>query len=740
MGCSFTEGPAPQEPDFEASIRWTSYGIPHIRSRTWGGAGYGLAYTIAEDAICVLAEDFATVRGERALYFGATARNIDSDAFHKGLLSGERITGYYDHEYAQTRELIDGYVAGYNRYIADHKENLPASCAGKPWIKSIDVDDTARLAIGVGIRYGLGRFTTGITSAEPGAATTAMLAEDPASVPGSNALGFGRTLTRNGKGILLGNPHYPWHGGSRFHLAHMTIPGELDLMGVGLITTPRIAIGFTRHVAWTHTVSTALRFTLFRLDLAPDDPMSYRLGNEYRPIRPVPVDINARSVDGKIETIKRTIYLTHLGPVLVTEDTPWSQDHAYVIRDVNYENNRGGDQYHDIGAATNVMEIRNALARHQGVSFVNTIAADASGNALYADMSAIPYVTAGQIKRCDTGLSRIGSWRVVVLDGSDPSCDWQEDPDAAAPGLMPPDQQPSLITDTYVSNSNDSHWLSNPALRLEGYSPIIGNEKEPRSLRTRAGLTFVEEVLDRGERITPEMVQELLFNHRHFGAELLLDDILTICRHEASTLDIAAACGILGEWDRKQDIESVGAQVYNELWNEIGGAVQAHLAIPFDVNDPVHTPRGLTVESPATRELVMQGLASALARLAAANVSPLSPWGEVQFAARNGEKIGIPGGNGGAGMYSVIGARLNKETSGYNPIITGNSYIQVVTWDDNGNPVANAILTYSQSPEPDSPHYADQTKRYSKSEWIRLPFTDAEIAADTIRSLELSSD
>jgi acyl-homoserine-lactone acylase len=466
--------------------------------------------------------------------------------------------------------------------------------------------------------------------------------------------------------------------------------------------------------------------------------MAYRLGDKYQSIRPVPVSVEARADDGSLQTVKRTLYLTHLGPVVVTDETPWSNEHVYVIRDVNYENDRGGDQYHDLGAATNVTEIREALARHQGVSFVNTIAADASGNALYADMSAIPFVTADQIERCDTGLSRIGTWRIIVLDGSDPSCDWQRDPGAAAPGLMPPDQQPSLITDTYVSNSNDSHWLSNPDLRLEGFSPIIGNEKQPRSLRTRAGLNFIEEVLDRGERFTPEIVQALLFSHRHFGAELLLDDILTICKGEASTLDIAAACGILEDWDRRQDVDSVGAQIYNELWNEIVGDITNHLAIPFDVNDPLHTPRDLTVDSPATRGLVMDGLGSALERLAAANVSPLSPWGDVQFAIRNDEKIGIPGGNGGAGMYSVIGARLNKATSGYNPITTGNSYIQVVTWDDDGHPVARAILTYSQSPEPDSPHYADQTSRYSNSEWITLPFTDAEIEADTKRRLDLN--
>ena len=108
-------------------------------------------------------------------------------------------------------------------------------------------------------------------------------------------------------------------------------------------------------------------------------------------------------------------------------------------------------------------------------------------------------------------------------------------------------------------------------------------------------------------------------------------------------------------------------------------------------------------------------------------------WGEVQFAMRNGEKIGIPGGSGGQGLFSVITARFNPENGGYTPITHGNSYIQTVTWDENGVPDADAILTYSQSPEPDSSYYSDLTKLYSQSDWVDLPFTDEQIQAQLVK-------
>ena len=363
-------------------------------------------------------------------------------------------------------------------------------------------------------------MTEAIVTAQPGTALASLAPLDlrvDVETIGSNAVAFGKELTDNGRGILLGNPHYPWQGASRFHLAHLTLPGELDVMGVGLIASPRIAIGFTSEIAWSHTVSTALRFTMFRLD------------------------------------------------------------------------------------------------------------------------------------------------------------------------LMPPSQQPSLITEKYVTNSNDSYWLSNPDMRLEGFSPIIGNERSTRSLRTRAGLNLVEEILNSGKPVSLAMVQDMLFEHRNYGAELLLDDILKVCQFKQNPA-LTEACDILSNWDRRQDVTSVGAHIYNEFWIAAARAIDEHFAVPFDVDDPVHTPRGLTIDSSETQDFIDAALTTAVTRLQEANVSLDAKWGDVQFALRNGEKIGIPGGGGGSDMFSVITARLDAEKQGYNPITHGNSYIQVVSWNEDGTP------------------------------------------------------
>ena len=59
--------------------------------------------------------------------------------------------------------------------------------------------------------------------------------------------------------------------------------------------------------------------------------------------------------------------------------------------------------------------------------------------------------------------------------------------------------------------------------------------------------------------------------------------------------------------------------------------------------------------------------------------------------------------------------------------VHGTSYIQVVSFDDAG-PVADALLSYSQSTDPASPYYADQTRAFATKSWHRLPFLPADIA------------
>ncbi len=739
---SSDEEAQPGSSTYDVQIRWTSYGIPHVKATDWGSLGYGFAYATATDVICVLARDVLMVNGELSRYHGPEDGNFESDVFHKGILTADKVAAFNQAQSTRDQTFADGYVAGYNRYVRDHADALPASCAGAPWVAEMNADDITRLTLGVGIRYGLGRFGKEISQAAADKAPVAQAssAGDIANRPvpwrlpegiGSNGVAIGSALSASGRGILLGNPHYPWHGSSRFHIIHTTIPGEVDVMGASLVNTSRVAIGFNKDVAWTHTVSTALRFTLYQLQLNPDNPLQYRYDGAYRDIEPRAVEVETATADGT-ETRQQTIYFSHYGPLLENDLLAWSDGHAYTLRDAVIDNYLTADTYDAMSKAASTADLEAAISR-QGVFWVNTIAADRHGNAFYADISAAPNVDADLLDACGLSLEGAPNW-LVILDGSRSECEWREDERSRVPGTLPPEAMPRLTRADYVTNSNDSYWLSNPEAPVEGFSPIIGPERTARSLRTRAGLHMIGELIEEDRGIAPDDIQNLLDNNRHYGAELLLDDVLEVCGDRA---DLATACEALAAWDRTMTVDARGGHVWREFWN-LARDIEGLWAVPFDADDPVNTPAGINLESPEVRQAVADALGASVTTLAEANIPLDARLGDIQYAPRNGRNIPVPGGDGAAGMFSMIVTNLDPE-KGYTPIIHGNSYMQVIGWDEAGNLDPRAMLTYSQSPEPDSPHYSDLTEIHAQGGWIRLPFTDAEIEADpNLRTLRLT--
>ena len=721
LGCGQTADPD----KYEAEIRWTSYGIPHVKSDNWGGLGYGFAYATAEDAVCVIAKDLIMVNGELSLFFGPENGNLESDIFHKGVLTDQKVEAYSKAQSSRSNQMNAGYVAGYNRYLADNKETLPASCRDQNWVKPITDSDLARLAIGVGVRYGLGRFQRQIAQAGP-QQKQAELASASWDLPtgiGSNAIAIGKDLSESGRGILFGNPHYPWHGSSRFHMIHTTIPGELDVMGTSLLTTNRVAIGFNKDIAWTHTVSTALRFTLYQLTLNPENSLEYLYDGAYRPIREQNVVVNRKNEDGELIEEVHSIYLTHYGPIVQTDQLVWNQTTAFALRDAVIDNYLTADTYDALNKASSTQEVEAAISK-QGVYWTNTIASDRHGNAFYADISGTPNVDEALLEACQIKAPGLPD-RLIVLKGNTSDCEWREDSSSAVPGTLPAEKMPRITRDDYVSNSNDSYWLSNPEEPLEGYSPIIGSEKTARSLRTRAGLTLIQERIDSGEKLSPDHVKEMLYSHRNFGAELLLDDLLSFCKGRP---ELEASCIALSDWDRTMDIDSRGGHLWREFWDE-ARKIEDLYTVPFSLEKPVETPNGLNTKDPTVATGIKSALLNAQKKLEDAEIALDAKLGDIQYAIRNDKKIGIPGGEGWAGMFSMIVTRLQGK-AGYTPIIHGNSFVQVVSWNEEGDILPEAILTYSQSPEPDSKHYSDLTELYSNEQWITLPFTDEEINAD----------
>ncbi|MBI1402233.1 MAG: penicillin acylase family protein [Porphyrobacter sp.] len=722
-----------------ATITRTTYGIPHIKADTWAGVGYGVAYAYAEDNLCMLAEEFATVAGERSRHFGPEAKavlgfqevdNLSSDVFFRAAMNVAALREGFAGQSAAARGLAEGYVAGYNRFLKDAgAEGVPAECRGEAWVHPITLDDVLRLTEKQMLLASSLALAPGIAGASPpgsAAPKVAMALPKPGELGmGSNGWAFGGEATANGRGMVIGNPHFPWNGPSRFWELHVTGPEGYDVMGVGIAGTPIPTLGFNKDVGWTHTVTAARHFTLHALTLDPADPTRYMLDGKSVAMEPVTVTVPMP--EGTPE-VTRTLYTTRFGPIFVAPQSGvnWSSGMAFAVKDANRGNNRAIDTWLAIGRAKNVGEVEAAVSRTLGIPWVNTIAADRNGDALHADVTAVPNVSAELIARCSTPLSPLFASLATLLDGSRSDCDWQVAPGTPVPGLMPAGDQAATVVRSYLTNSNDSYWLSNPHLPHAALSPILGRHAQALSLRTRSNFIETEALLAAG-KIDHPRAEAMAFANKSLAGDMALAPLLALCADaQAPAETVARGCAALARWDRRFEVDSRGAALFRAFWAKVAGR-SGLWAVPFDPADPVNTPRDLATGG-ANGSALLAALGEAVTELDAAKIPLDAPWGTVQQRRVGDEGIAIHGGPGGAGVLNVQEAR--PAPWGLVPV-HGTSYIQVVGFDETG-PVVDALLSYSQSTDPSSPHFADQTRAYSAKRWYRLPFSPEAIAAEAI--------
>jgi acyl-homoserine-lactone acylase len=709
-------GEAQARSQYEASITRTTYGIPHVAADSWRGVGYGVAYAYAEDNLCLLAEEFATVAGERSLHFGPEGKlalgfqevdNLSSDVFFRAALDLPALRAGAKAQSRDVQLLAEGYVAGYNRFLKDAgADGVPAECRGKAWVRPITPDDLLRLTQKQMLLASSLALAPGIANAAPpGPAQpkVAMNLPRPGELGlGSNGWAFGGEATADGRGLLVGNPHFPWNGPNRFWQVHVTGPDGYDVMGAGLAGTPIPTLGFNRDVAWTHTVTAARHFTMYALTLDPADPTRYMVDGTSEAMTPLTVTV---PMPEGTPAVTRTLYSTRFGK-----------------RDANAGNNRAMETWLRIGQARSVGEIKSVVSETLGIPWVNTIAADRNGDALHADVTAVPNVSAAKIAACSTPISGLFASLATLLDGTRTECDWDVAAGTPEPGLMPASDQAATIVRSYLTNSNDSYWLSNPRLPLPALSPLLGNHARELTLRTRSNFTETEAMLA-GGKVDRARVKALTFANKSLAADMVVDPLLALCADQA---EASRGCTALAGWDRRFEATSKGAALFRAFWAK-AARIPGLWTVPFDAADPVNTPRD--VATGKVGDKLLTALNDAVAELDAAGIAVDAEWGSVQHWPVGSERIAIHGGPGTAGVLNYQDAR--PAPSGGLVPVHGTSYIQIVGFDDAG-PVVDAILSYSQSTNPASPHFADQTRAYSAKQWHRLPFHRDDIAAQTI--------
>lgn len=786
------------EGQLSANIRWTDFGVPHVKADNLESLAYGVGYAFARDNICILADQILKYNSERAKYYGPDMVPGSGDSEH--LISDFGFLTLDIRNIAQnsirgmstnSQAMLSGYAQGYNKYLADTGvENIDPACAGQPWVQPISDLDMLTYSLGIAHLPGAANFLGAMFAAAPqgesflpfpkGSKAAKAAAEElpfkinpKVTMPeineqelGSNGWGLGKDRTANGKGMVLANPHFPHTGNLRFWQFHSTIPGYMNVMGGSLMGVPGVVnIGFNENVAWTHTFSTAEHFVLYQLTLNDGDPsqLSQVVDGVNRPITRRELVIDVAVAPGQTIQLAKNSYATHQGPMVVVPGAfEWGPDgDAYAIKDANTANLDIVDHWLAMNLATNMDEFKQAFRDHDGVIFNNTMAADREGNVFYIDDSTVPFLTDTAITELTTNPLLIGAKQqagFTVLPAFISAFDFDRP--------VPYEQAPKYSGTDYVQNSNDSFWLTNAQAPITGVSPLYGQVDNQQSLRSRMAHKLLADAAGSDGLFTPEEVEQALLGNRNYLGEAVLSDLLTMCQNQGNTpvnvdgqnIDISAGCSALAQWDGTMNLNSSAGHLFREF------AFQFNLAPQwqndFDPANPITTPNTLA----ATPEVLTQ-FARAIMTVESAGVALDEVLGTVQFVERStpdgqatGVKIPWAGAHNIEGGFNVFRAAtsnngtllprhtyptlpntmMSVEGEGYH-INYGSSWMTVVNFTDEG-PVARGLLSYSQSHAFGADHNLDQTMLYSQQPQLRpLRFTEEDIENNKIGEITITS-
>ncbi|MGR5529816.1 penicillin acylase family protein [Vibrio alfacsensis] len=797
---------------YQATITYTEHGVPHIEADSYSGLGYGIGYAQAEENLCTLSEQLMKLKSQKSRYFGVgeNSANFLSDVGYLALGFLEQANSLFDKMGAREKALLEGYAKGFNQSLGERfgPSDYPSPCRNAEWVTTITAQDLLAYQLDIAALASSRNFLSAIAAAAPPTTTPLINKQRNMSVEldpkkvftsegiGSNGWALGEDRVEGANSALLGNPHFPWDGELRFYEQHLTIPGEIDVTGVGMIGLPAVVIGFNQHLGWTHTVSQSKRFTLYQLQLDPQNPLRYSYDGEYKDIKSKTVSVTVKQPDGSMVKVPHKVYYSHYGPIVnlgsISPTLGWNTSSAITFRDANAGNIRMLSQWLEMGKAKNKEEFFEAFANHQGIPWVNTIMITDEGTASYIDGTQVPQLSPtaeGYWAQASQSSQLSPIWQdgsgSILLPGNSSAYEWIDSGDAGAPGLVPFSKAPQQTRTDYEFNANSSYWLSNLDSPLQGYSLIYGPDQTIRSPRTRYNAMLISDDSGNGlagsdNRFSFDELKSVLSHNGSLFASEFRDALIERCtvyssiQFDGQAFDLSPACNALSAWDGAYNLQSTGAHVMREFLSSFRVSGHRTLSdelfdVPFDPANPATTPSGLKPIDPSDvdNDPILQALATAAKRLTDAGIALDAQLGSIQYVLKAEGKTAIPitGANSYEGVFNmaessvpsrstselatvVVGSRrsdspltdLNEDGNGTTAryrINYGASFVIALEFNESG-PNAQMFLSYGQSHDPESDFFEDQTQLYSALEWRDVLFTKEDIEANTLRKVELN--
>ncbi len=722
----------------QVTIRRTDYGVPHILAENYRAAGFGFAYAQAEDHLHNIVRLILTVRGELAQNFGAGEKdaNITSDFENLRYRYHARAEESFDQLNPDLREVIEGFAAGLNYYIAQHRAGL------EEWIQPVTPVDVHAHGIAGVARFAFDRGNIVDKFVKALAKGGDVVLEPEPEDLGSNLWAFDGTRTASGKAILMGNPHQPWQPVSTYYEAQVTVPGKYNMYGSTYIGRPIITSGFNDNLGWTHTVNYPDLEEIYALDLDPARSDHYLFDGEAVPIDRVEISVavhevvhveepvvtalgndavpktGGRVLSGaeaalppqvkefdapRLREMKRSYEYTPLGPVVHRTATQ-----IFVLKSVTWDQFRPIEQWFDLGHAKNLAEFRAAYDNAR-VPMFNVGYADREGN--------IYYLFGGTVPRMPHD-----NHEAVAVHARGAAEVWS--------GIHATADLPQLLNPKggYVMNSNSPPYFTNLQAPIDRAAfPRYFNDNA-LSLRSQHSLMLV----NNDRKMSLEDVVKLKYDQRAVLADRVRDDLVRVVRESHPTGDVLDAMNVIAAWDGTTARESRGGVLFEHWWRLYSKGLDgradplgaADFAQRWLSSDPITTPRGLRDEAKA-----LATFQKAAAEVKKRDGTLDAKWGDVhRLRLADGTDLPIGGSTNGMGSFRIL--EYKDAPDGKRVANSGDGWVFAVEFGD--TPRAYSVIAYGESEYANSPHMGDQAKLFANEEMKPVRFTEVDIKANAV--------
>lgn len=491
---------------------------------------------------------------------------------------------------------------------------------------------------------------------------------------GSNGVAVGPSRSADGATRLLVNSHQPYTGPVAWYEAVLESGEGWHVAGGFFPGSPFMLHGHNAHLGWANTVNEPHLADVYRLTVNPANDHQYKLDGKWHDFESSDAAIRVRLFGPLVWTVHREVFYAAQGPVLKTDRG------VFAVRYAGMNEVRQVLQYYRLNKARNLSEWRQAMAL-QALPSINYIYADEKGN--------IGYVYNGKFP-----VRREGVYGKHVLPGDRSDLIWH--------AYVPFDKVPQIWNPKsgFVFNSNNTPFEASAPddnLKPRDYSATLGIQTNMTNRAWRALETFGTD-----KSITAASFRQHKFDIAYSAHSDVAKMIARICSLSVSgNPELRAAQAILSRWDRRTNIENRGA------------ALAVLTAAPVIHAELEGLPR---VDPVSSLQDAVKTLREHFGRL-----DPT--WGEVNRIRRG--KLDLPIDGGPDTFRAVYGA---PQLDGTLTAVGGDTFIMFVTWDRNGRLSSESIHQFgSATLDGSSPHYADQTPMFVKTQTKPVLFTENEL-------------